>query len=645
MNIERIERAILAEDFFPQISQYDDIYYKNLLRQKLYDIYKCACNTNKDIEQIKIQSTPPPTPPINLDELEKKVIQLLNYYNSLVQIYVEIHNEKLEFENKIKILAPGKLSENLDKQEFKPFIYVKPNTNEYEQMKSLFALNIILMDRINKIEQIINKYLNSNIDFEKILPKIFTGGNSFTEVDEKLKEIKDSINNINFDLKNLLKFKSQIRVSEDQYLNMIKSMKVKLEKDAMDNAMDNPNKVYNIVMNDKELINLGDDLKLDNLPFDDEIIEDIRTQISESQNIGTFQRPQIFDFDFNKYNQYKDQLQDVYVNLNKISDELNKKIEDKININIKLTFIKKLNYNEKKKEYNDKLKAHPDVKSYAKFVLDKQDLTNLSDDDLNKLRTDAKQQKFNPNKYDKDKSITMNKYYEKLKAKQPIDELLEKFKRAYKLLITDYDSNIDNLRKNIDIDTIKIDKPYSDLTIQELETKQKEILDKEKTFVEEIKKYIQQPKISGGSKTDIQKLETSLKNITELIEFTNKLKMVVYTFEIIKNISTNINKTISIIQEKIYDYLNLLIKYNKVLHLIIINKIDINDFYFLSEIEEAKNKIINISDTVDNKLYKKLAINICNYFIKELSKGDNSAIIIDESNYMYFYLIFFVSDI
>ena len=53
MNIEHIERAILAEDFFPQ---YDNIYYKNLLRQYLYNVYKCALETNKEIENIKIQS-------------------------------------------------------------------------------------------------------------------------------------------------------------------------------------------------------------------------------------------------------------------------------------------------------------------------------------------------------------------------------------------------------------------------------------------------------------------------------------------------------------------------------------------------------------------------------------------------------------
>ena len=107
---------------------------------------------------------------------------------------------------------------------------------------------------------------------------------------------------------------------------------------------------------------------------------------------------------------------------------------------------------------------------------------------------------------------------------------------------------------------------------------------------------------------------------------------------------TNINKIIKIIQEQLYDYLNLLLKYNEVFK-IMSQKNDVNDFYFKSEIEDVFSRIKDIPDTLDNKLYKKLAINICNYFIKELSKEDNNIIIVDQNNYMYFYLIFFVSGI
>ena len=110
------------------------------------------------------------------------------------------------------------------------------------------------------------------------------------------------IDNLDVDLKNLLKFKPQIRVSEDQYLNMIKSMKVKLEKDAMNDLLNGKPIGYKISMNDKELINLGEQIQLDNLPKDDEVIEDIHSQISESQNIGTFENPKILNFDFDAIN-------------------------------------------------------------------------------------------------------------------------------------------------------------------------------------------------------------------------------------------------------------------------------------------------------------------------------------------------------
>jgi hypothetical protein len=720
-NIEIIERAILPEDFFPQ---YDNIYYKNLLRQYLLSVYKCKCETKKVIDKVEQQIdiisppstirpspppviapppstitppsspvtpappstiTPPPpspvtpappspvTPPppstiipsINYSGLERKVNELLDYYNNLVKIYIEIHNEKKQFEENFqKVLDKTPLElETLNTLEFQETeLPIMTDKTDYEKIKILLSLSKILIERINKLEIIIRKYLNSNLDFEEILPKVLEGGNSFTIVDDKLKDIKKLIDGIDFDLKNLLKFKSQIRVSEDEYLNMIKSMKVKLEKD----AIDNPNKVYNIVMNDKELINLGDTLKIDGIEKDEKIIEDIRDQISRTQDIGNFNRPKVLDFDFNTYNEYKDKLQDIYLNLQKILNIINKRIEDIMSINMNLTFIKKLNYNEKKKEYDNELKSNKNIILFAKFVLDIKELKEITDVQLNDIKEKTKEANSNPNSnpnlnpnnynyninnnelfFKNVPAIPKNKlkiYYESLpqtktKLKPSLSDLLETYKEAFKLLSTDYEKNIDQKRREINYDEIL--KPFSEIfNIKDIDGLMVKIIKNEGIFIEELKKYnITFPTLSGGSKTDFTTLKKSLQNISELIDFTNKLKSVIYTFEIIKNISTNIEKTIENIKLNFFDYLNFVKIYNNILKNIIEKKIQLNDFYYLSEIEDAKQKNILLPDNDQNKLYKKLVINICKKFIKELEKDDNNVILVDENNYIYFYLI------
>ena len=319
-----------------------------------------------------------------------------------------------------------------------------------------------------------------------------------------------------------------------------------------------------------------------------------------------------------------------------------------------ITFIKKLPYQENKLKYDEELNVNPDAISYAKFVLNNKELkiiTNIDElkNSIKSLRT------YNPNLYTVDngnlkflenpvqqKNI-LKVYYESIptpkkpKEKIKLEDLLKKYKIGYDLLITDYEGNIDRLRRNInDI------KPKSVFTsIFNIKDKQKvidDIIKKEKEFIIELGKY-KNIKV-GGSKTNFSELNTTIGNIAELIEFTNKLKSVTYIFEIIKNISTNIEKIIEIISSNLYDYLNLLIKYINKLKTITekpyIN--NINDFYFLSEIKDAKDKILLIPDDNENKLYKKLCINVCKYFIDNF-KEDKCAILTDESNYIYFYLI------
>jgi len=722
-NIEYIERAILPEDFFPQYDNvydnvydniYDNIYYKNLLRQYLYKIYKCKCSTKKEIDAIEQQIllyesplTPPspvisptlapspapapvpapliipapaPAPPpaqppaqpylkykgnkidqIDYSKLERNVNELLDYYNNLVKIYTEIHNEKKQFEGLFqKILDIKRLEleslntlelESLNKFDYQQTELPKmSDKTDYDKIKILLSLSKILIERINKLEMIIRKYLKSNLDFEKILP-ILDGGNSFTIVDDKLKDIKKLIDGLDFDLKNLLKFKSQVRVSEDEYLNMIKTMKVKLEKD----AMNNPNKPYSIVMNDKELINLGDKLKIDGLENDDTIIKDIQEQISKTQDIGNFKRPTVLDFDFNTYNDYKDKLQNIYLNLQKILNIINKKIDDTLTINMNLIFIKKINYNEKKKEYDNELQINHNIILFAKFVFDNKELKQITDIQLNDLREKTKEanSNLNPNNY----NINNNELFFKNEAAKPKNKLkiyfdllskstpklnvlvlLEKYKDAYRLLTTDYEKNIDQKRREINFNDI--DKPFSEkFNIKDIYGLMKKIIINEEIFIKELKKYNIFPTLSGGSQTNFTILNTSLQNISELIDFTNKLKSVIYTFEIIKNISTNIEKTIENIKQNFFDYLNFVNIYNNILKNIIENKIQLNDFYYLSEIEDAKQKNILLPENNQNKLYKKLVINICKNFIKKLEMDDNNVILVDVNNYIYFYLI------
>jgi len=596
---------------------------------------------------------------IDYRKLEETVSGLLDYYNQLVKIYTEIHNEKKDFEDKIKpIIGTSIVFDELTKLDFQKTIYKPPfGGTDYEKIKSLIAMGKILVERINKLEIIIRKYLYSNLDFEKIVPSILTGGNdndNFTSVDNKLGEIKKMIDGLDFDLKNLLKFKSQIRVTEDEYLNQIKTMRVKLEK----NVMENPTKEYRIEMNNKDLVNLGDSLKLDSIKADEEVIKDIQSQISQSHNIGNFEKPKMLDFNFDMYNVYKDQLQDVYKKLYEISESINKKIEELTSIKIDLTFIPKLNYQENKLKYDEELKINSDVISYAKFVLNNKEIKIIPN--IDELKNSIKSLRtYNPNLYTIDngnlkflgnlvqpKNI-LKVYYEsipppkstskKQNDKIKLEDLLVNYNTAYKLLITDYEGNIDRLRRNInDI------QPKSVFTsIFNIKDKQKvidDIIKKEKEFIIELGKY-KNIKV-GGSKTNFSELNTTIGNIAELIEFTNKLKSVTYIFEIIKNILTNIEKIIEIISSNLYDYLNLLVKYiNKLKTITESSNINnINDFYFLSEIKDVKDKILLIPDDNENKLYKKLCINVCKYFIDNF-KEDKCALIVDNFNYIYLYLI------
>ena len=105
---------------------------------------------------------------------------------------------------------------------------------------------MIVIDIINSIFDILPQLILATS------PACVFGGMGSGSQSGKL-TFKKLVEGLDVDLKNLLKFKSQIRVTEDEYLNMIKTMKVKLEKD----KISNPTKEYKISISDKELINLA----------------------------------------------------------------------------------------------------------------------------------------------------------------------------------------------------------------------------------------------------------------------------------------------------------------------------------------------------------------------------------------------------